>query len=100
VFTQSILFIYIKSGSSNIAFEIIKKLKTKFFEGSNDSISIKDPVSSPSLVRVEKIFRENKLEKDEETEIRIISFKYLQGRLDVMTSWMTDNEVIISLMNL
>jgi SepF-like predicted cell division protein (DUF552 family) len=100
VFTQSVLFIYIKSGSSNIAFEIIKKLKTKFFEGSNDSISIKDPVSSPSLVRVEKIFRENKLEKDEETEIRIISFKYLQGRLDVMTSWMTDNEVIISLMNL
>ena len=65
-----------------------EKLKTMF-----------DPVSAPTLVKTERLFRESKLGKNEDTEIWIKNLEDLLVELEVMGSNMTDEKFLIQVLN-
>ena len=74
-----------EDGNASMAWE---KLKKKF-----------DPVSAPTLVKKERLFRESKLGKNEDPEIWINNLEDLQVKLEVMGSEMTDEQFLIQVLN-
>jgi hypothetical protein len=73
-FTELALSFDVSSSSGKIAFGIVKSCKTKDYEDGHASLAWEklnekyDPVSAPSLVKTERLFRESKLGKDEGPE--------------------------------
>jgi hypothetical protein len=66
-FIELALSIDVSSSSSKIAFAIVKSCKTKDYEDGNADLAWEklknkyDPVSAPSLVKTERLFRVSKL---------------------------------------
>jgi hypothetical protein len=58
-----------------------------------------DPISAPSLVKTERMFRESKLGNKEDPEIWINNLEDLRVKLDAMGSSMTDDQFIIQVLN-
>jgi hypothetical protein len=54
-----------------------------------------DPVFAPSLVKTERLFREYKLGKDEDPETWITNLEDLRLKLEVMGSFMTDDQFMV-----
>jgi hypothetical protein len=106
-FTELVLSIDVSSISGKIAFGI-KSCKTKDYEDGHAGLAWEkskkkyDPVS-PSLVKTERLFRESKLGKDEDPETWITNLEDLLWKLEVMGSFMTDDQFMVqvlkSLMN-
>jgi len=100
-FTELILSIDASSSAGKIAFGIVKSCKTKEYEDGNavvawDKLKKKfDPISAPSLVKRERIFRESKLSKDEDPEVWITNLEDLRIKLVVMGSSMTDEHFMV-----
>jgi hypothetical protein len=65
-FTELVLSIDVSSSSGKIAFGIVKSCKTKDYEDVHSGLAWEnlknkyDPVSAPSLVKTERLFRECK----------------------------------------
>jgi len=76
-FIELILSIDVSIRSGKVAFGILKSCKTKDYEDGNASMAWEklkkmfDPVSAPTLVKTERLFRERKLGKNEDLEIWI-----------------------------
>jgi hypothetical protein len=93
--------IEVSSSSGKIAFGIVKSCKTKDCEDGHAGLvweKLKkkyDPVSAPSLVKTEGLFRESKLGKDEDPENRITNLEDLRLKLEVMGSFMTDDQFMV-----
>jgi hypothetical protein len=56
-------------------------------------------VSAPSLVKAGRLFGECKLGKDEYPETRITNFEDLRLKLGVVSSFMTDDQFMIQVLN-
>jgi hypothetical protein len=80
-FTELVLSIDVSSSSGKIAFGIVKSCKTKDYEDVHAALTWEklkkkyDPVSTPSLVKTERLFRECKLGKDEDPETWIMNLE-------------------------
>jgi hypothetical protein len=89
-FTELVLSIDVSSSIGKIAFGIVKSYKTKDYEYCHAGLAWEklkkkyDPVSAPSLVKTERLFRECKLGKDEDPQTWIMNLEYLRLKLEVM----------------
>jgi hypothetical protein len=83
-FTGLVLSINVSSSSGEIAFGIVKSCKTKDYEDGHTGLGWEelkkkyDPVSAPSLVKTERLYRECKLGKDEDPKTWITNSEYLR----------------------
>ena len=74
-FTELVLSIDVSSSAGKIAFGIVKSCKTKEYKDGNAVLAWEklkkkfEPISAPSLVKTERMFRESKLNKDEDPEV-------------------------------
>jgi hypothetical protein len=104
-FTELVLSIDVSSSSDKIAFGIVKNCKTKDYEDGHAGLAWEkskkkyDPVPAPSLVKTERLFRECKLEKDEDPETWFTNLEALRLKLEVMGSFMTDDQFMIHVLN-
>jgi hypothetical protein len=104
-FTELVLSIDVSSSSGKIAFGIVKSYKTKDYEDGHAGLAWEklkkkyDPVSAPSLVKTERLFRECKLGKDEDPETWIRNLEDLLLKLEVMGSFMTDDQFMVQVLN-
>jgi hypothetical protein len=77
----------VKSSIGKVAFNVIKGCKNKYHPGGNAAISWErlkntyEPVSVPSMAKLEKYFREHPLKKVQEPQIRITELEDLQIKL-------------------
>jgi hypothetical protein len=78
-YTELILSIDVKTSSGKICFNLIKGYKSKEYPDGNAAIAWErlkkkyEPISAPSLVKLEKQFRELSLKKGQDPEIGIQS---------------------------
>ena len=104
-FTELILSIDVSNSNGKIAFGIVKSCKSKEFEDGNaalawDKLKKKyDPISAPSLVKTERMFRESRLGKNEDPEIWINNLEDLRIKLETMGSVITDDQFIVQVLN-
>jgi hypothetical protein len=100
-FTELVLSIDVSNSSGKIAFGIFKSCKTKDCGDGHAGLAWEnlnkkyDPVSAPSLVKTEGLFRESKLGKDEYPETWMTNLEDLQLKLEVMGSFMTDDQFMV-----
>jgi gag-polypeptide of LTR copia-type len=104
-FMELILLIDVSNSTGKIAFGIVKSCKSKEFEDGNTTLAWEklkkkyDPVSAPSLVKTERMFRESRLGKNEDPEVRINNLEDLRIKLETMDSVMTDDQFIVQVLN-
>jgi gag-polypeptide of LTR copia-type len=58
-----------------------------------------DPISAPSLVKTETMFRESRLGKNGDPEVWINNLEDLRIKLETMGSVMTDDQFIVEVLN-
>jgi hypothetical protein len=104
-FTELILSIDVSNSNGKIAFGIVKSCKSKEFEDGNAALAWEklkkkyDPISAPSLVKTERMFRESRLGKNEDPEVWINNLEDLRIKLETMGSAMTDDQFIVQVLN-
>ena len=57
------------------------------------------PISAPSLVKTERMFRESRLGKNEDPEVWMNNLEDLRIKLETMGSAMTDDQFIVQVLN-
>jgi hypothetical protein len=98
-YTELILSIDIKTSSGKVALNLIKGCKSKNYPDGNAAVAWKrpknkyEPISAPSLVKLEKQFRELSLMKGEDPEVWITELEDLRVRLEAMDSSISENHV-------
>jgi hypothetical protein len=104
-YTELILSIDVKTSSGKVTFNLIKGCKSKDYPDGNAAIAwerIKkkyEPISAPSLVNLEKQFRELSLKKGQDPEIWITESEDLRVRLEAMGSSISENQFMIHILN-
>jgi thermostable 8-oxoguanine DNA glycosylase len=104
-FTELILSIDVSNSSGKIAIGIFKSCKTKDYEDGNARQAWEKfkkkfvPVSAPTLVKTERMFRESTLGRNEDPEIWINNLEDLRVKLEVTGSNMTDEQFLIEVLN-
>jgi hypothetical protein len=95
----------IKASSGKDAFNIIRGFKTKDYPDGNGAIAWErlkskyEPVSAPSMVKLEKQFRELSLKKGQDSEVWITKLEDLRVKLENMDSCITENQFMIHILN-
>jgi hypothetical protein len=103
-YTELILSIDVKASSDKVAFNIIRGCKTKDYPDGNSAISWEriqnkyEPVSAPSMVKLEKQFRELSLKKGQDPEVWITELEDLCVKLENMGSCITENQFMIHIL--
>jgi hypothetical protein len=91
--------------SGKVSFSIIRGCKTKDYPGSNGAIAWErlknkyEPVSAPSMVKLEKQFRELSLKKVQDPEVWITELEDLCVKIENMGSWINENQFLIHILN-
>ena len=104
-YTELIFSIDIKTSNGKIAFNIVKGGKTKGYPDGNSASAwekIKnkyEPVSDPSMVKLDKQFRESSLKKGQYPEVWITELEDLCVRLDDMGSSISENQFMIHVLS-
>jgi hypothetical protein len=104
-YTELIHFIDVKASYGNIAFNIVNGCKSKDFPygvAVNSWGKIKnkyEPVSSPSMIKLDKQFRDSTLKKGQDPEVWIIKLDYYCVRLDDFGSRISENQFMIHVLN-
>jgi hypothetical protein len=104
-YTELILSINLKASSGKVTFDIIRGCKTKDYPDGNGDIAWKklkskyEPVSEPSIVKLEKQFRELSLKKGQDPEVWITESEDLCVKLENMRSCITENQFMIHILN-
>jgi hypothetical protein len=104
-YTELILSIDVKTSSGKIAFNLIEGCKSKEYPDGNTAIAWErlknkyEPISAPSLVKLEKQFRELSLKKGQDPEIWITESEDLRARLEAMGSSISENQFMIHILN-
>jgi hypothetical protein len=104
-YTKLILSVDVKTTSGKVDFNLIKGCKSKDYPDGNAAIvweSLKnkyEPISAPSLVKLEKQFRELSLKKGQDPEIWITELEDLRVRLEAMGLSISENQFIIHILN-
>jgi hypothetical protein len=103
-YTELILSIDVKA-SGKVAFNIIRGCKTKDYPDGNGAIAWErlknkyEPVSAPSMVKLEKQFRELSLKIGQDPEVWITELEDLRVKLENMGSCITKNQFMIHILN-
>ena len=104
-YTELILSIDVKSSNGKIAFNLIKGCKSKDYPDGNAASAWErlknkyEPISAPSMVKLEKQFRELSLKKGQDPEVWITELEDLRVRLEVMDSSISENQFMIHILN-
>jgi gag-polypeptide of LTR copia-type len=91
-YTKLILFIHVKTSNGKIAFNIVKGCKGKDYPDGNAAVAWEklknkyEPVSAPSMVKLDKQFRELPHKKSQDPEVWIIELEDIRVRLDDIES--------------
>jgi gag-polypeptide of LTR copia-type len=103
--TELILFTDVKTSSGKVAVNLINGCKNKDYPDGNASIAwVKlknkyEPISAPSLVKLEKQFRGLSLKKGQDPETWITDLEDLRVRLEAMGSSISENQFMIHILN-
>ena len=104
-YTELILSIDVKTSSGKTAFNMVKGCKTKDHPDGNAASAWErlknkyEPVSAPTLVKLEKQFRELSLKKGQDPETWITELEDLCVRLEAMQSSISENQFMIHILN-
>ena len=104
-YSELILSIDIKTSSGKVAFNLIKGCKSKDYPDGNAALAWErlknkyEPISAPSLVKLEKQFRELSLKRGEDPKVWITQLEDLCCRLEAMDSIISDNQFMIHILN-
>lgn len=104
-YTELILSIDVKASYGKIAFNIVKGCKTKDYPDGNAASAWEklknkyEPVSAPSMVKLDKQFRELTLKKGQDPEVWITELEDIRVRLDDMGSSIPENQFMIHILN-
>jgi hypothetical protein len=104
-YTELILSIDVKASSGKVAFNIIRGYKTKDYPDGNGAIACErlknkyEPISAPSMVKLEKQFRELSLKKGKDPEVWITELENLCVKLENMGSCTNENQFMIHILN-
>jgi hypothetical protein len=91
--------------SGKVALNFFRGCKTKDYLDGNDSIAWErlknkyEPVSVPSMVKLEKKFRELSLKKGQDLEVSITELEDLCIKLENMGSCITENQFMMHILN-
>jgi hypothetical protein len=102
--TDLILSIDDKTSSAKVAFNLVKGYKNKDYVDGNASLYWErlrnkfKPSSAPSLVKIEKQFRQCSLNKGQDLDIWISELEDYQMRLDELGSSISDNQFILHIL--
>ena len=104
-YTELILSIDDKTSSGKVAFNLVKACKNKDYVDGNAFMAWErlknkfEPVSAPSLVKMEKQFRQCALKKNQDPEIWITELEDLRMKLEELGSSISDNQFMIHILN-
>jgi hypothetical protein len=104
-YTELILSIDDKTSSGKVAFNLVKGCKNKDYAYGNASMAWKrlknkfEPSSTPSLVKLEKQFRQYSLKKGQDPDIWITKLEDYRMRLEDFGSSISDNQFILHILN-
>jgi hypothetical protein len=104
-YTELILSIDVKASSGKVAFSIIRWCKIKDYPDGIGVIAWErlknkyEPVSTPSMVKLEKHFRELSLKKGQDPEVWITELEDLCIKLENMGSFISENQFMIHILN-
>jgi hypothetical protein len=104
-YTELNLSIDVKTSSGKTASNIVESCKTKDHPNGNAATAWEklknkyEPVSAPTLVKLEKQFRELSLKKGQDPEIWIMELEDLRVRLETMQSSISENQFMIHILN-
>jgi hypothetical protein len=104
-YTELILSIDVKASCGKVAFNIITGCKTKDYPDGNGAIAWErlknkfEPVSAPSMVKLEKQFREISFKRGQDPEVWITELEFLRFKLENMGSCITESHFMIDILN-
>jgi hypothetical protein len=105
VYTELILSIDDKTSNGKVAFNLVKGCKNKDYADGNASLAWErlknkyEPQSAPSLVKMEKHFRQSALKKGQDPDIWITELEYYRMKLDELGSSIFENQFILHILN-
>jgi hypothetical protein len=104
-YTELILLIEDKTSSGKVAFNLVKGSKNKDYASGNASMAWErsknkfEPSSAPSLVKLEKQFRQCSLKKEQDPDIWITDLDDYRMRLEELGSSISDHQLILHILN-
>jgi Reverse transcriptase (RNA-dependent DNA polymerase)/gag-polypeptide of LTR copia-type/Zinc knuckle len=104
-YTELILSIDDKTSNGKVAFNLVKGCKNKDFVDGNASMAWDrlrnkfEPQSAPSLVKMEKQFRQCALKKGQDPDVWITELEDYRMKLDELGSSISNNQFIIHILN-
>ena len=104
-YTELILSIDVKTSNGKIAFNLVKGCKSKDYVDGNAATAWErlknkyEPISAPSMVKLEKQFRDLSLKKNQDPEVWITELEDLRVRLEEMGSNISDDQFMIHILN-
>jgi gag-polypeptide of LTR copia-type len=104
-YTELILSIDVKTSSGKIAFNIVKGCKSKDYPDGNAASAWEklknkfEPISAPSMVKLDKQFRDSSLKKGQDPEVWITDLEDIWVRLDDIGSSISENQFMIHILN-
>jgi hypothetical protein len=104
-YTELILSIDDKTSIGKVAFNLVKGCKNKDYADGNASMAWErlknkfEPLSAPSLVKLEKQFCQCSLKKGQDPDIWITELEDYRMRLEELVSSISDNQFILHILN-
>jgi gag-polypeptide of LTR copia-type len=104
-YTELILSIEVKTSSGKIAFNIVKGCKSKDYPDGNAASACEklknkfEPVSAPSLVKLDKQFIDSSLKKGQDPEVWITDLEDICVKIDDIGSSILENQFMIHILN-
>ena len=104
-YTELILSIDDKTSNGKVAFNLVKGCKNKDYADGNASMAWErlrnkfEPQSAPSLVKMEKQFRQCALKKGQDPDVWITELEDYRMKLDELGSSISENQFILHILN-
>jgi gag-polypeptide of LTR copia-type len=104
-YTELILSIDVKASNDSIAVNIVKGCKTKYYPDGNAASAWEklknkyEPVSAPSMVKLDKQFRKLTLNKGQDPKVWIIELEDTCVKFDDIGSSIPENQFMIHILN-
>jgi hypothetical protein len=104
-YTELILSIDDTTSNGKVAFNLVKGCKNKDYADGNASMAWErlknkyEPQSAPSLVKMEKQFRQSALKKVQDPDVWITELEDYRMKLDELGSSISENQFILHILN-
>jgi hypothetical protein len=104
-YKELILSIDVRTISGKVAFNMVKGCKNKDYTEGNAAMAWErlknkyEPISAPSLLKTERMFRQSSFCKNEDKDSWITTLGEFRMKLEEMGSIMTDDQFMIQMLN-